>query len=60
MNTLVSVVHSEVGEGTMHVCVDFSVPQITSIEKWMAAPYVCHFGAPVTHCVAIQGHPVVT
>ena len=44
----------------MHVCVDFSVPQFTSIEKWMAAPYVCHFGAPVTHCVAIQGHPVVT
>ena len=32
--TPVSLVLSEVREGTMHVCVDFSVPQFTSIEKW--------------------------
>ena len=28
--------------------------------KRMAAPCVCLFGAPWTHCVALQGHPVLT
>ena len=32
--TPVSLVLSEAGEGTMPVCVDFSVPQFTSIENW--------------------------
>ena len=51
------------GQGRNHACVCgllcASVYLHRKMER-MAAPHVCFFGAPLTHCVAIQGHPVVT